>query len=155
MSTQPYLDDAAAGTELPALVKEPTTRQLVMYAGASGDFYEIHYDKDFAAEQGLPGVILHGALKSAYLGQLVTDWAGAEGRLLSLSVRYREMDVPATCSRARGPWWSTTRRQAPCAATSGSRTAQASAPPPARRLSPSPRASSIPSPTPRASAPSG
>ena len=81
MSTQPYLDDAAVGTELPALVKEPTTRQLVMYAGASGDFYEIHYDKDFAAEQGLPGVILHGALKSAYLGQLVTDWVGAEGRV--------------------------------------------------------------------------
>ena len=94
MSTQPYLDDATEGTQLPALVKEPTTRQLVMYAGASGDFYEIHYDKGFANEQGLPGVILHGALKSAYLGQLVTGWAGGEGRLLSLSVRYREMDVP-------------------------------------------------------------
>ena len=102
MSTQPYLDDAAIGTELPALVKEPTTRQLVMYAGASGDFYEIHYDKDFAAEQGLPGVILHGALKSAYLGQLVTDWVGAEGRLLSLSVRYREMDVPGDVLTCKG-----------------------------------------------------
>lgn len=102
MSTQPYLDAAAVGTELPALVKEPTTRQLVMYAGASGDFYEIHYDKDFAAEQGLPGVILHGALKSAYLGQLVTGWMGAEGRLLSLSVRYREMDVPGDVLTCKG-----------------------------------------------------
>ena len=83
-------------------MKEPTTRQLVMYAGASGDFYEIHYDKDFAAEQGLPGVILHGALKSAYLGQLVTGWVGAEGRLLSLSVRYREMDVPGDVLTCRG-----------------------------------------------------
>ena len=102
MNTQPYMEDAAVGTELPALVKEPTTRQLVMYAGASGDFYEIHYDKDFAAEQGLPGVILHGALKSAYLGQLVTDWVGAEGRLLSLSVRYREMDVPGDVLTCKG-----------------------------------------------------
>ena len=102
MSTQTYLDDVTEGTELPALVKQPTTRQLVMYAGASGDFYEIHYDKDFAAEQGLPGVILHGALKSAYLGQLVTDWAGEEGRLLSLSVRYREMDVPGDVLTCKG-----------------------------------------------------
>lgn len=101
MTSQPFLDDIAVGAQLPPLVKEPTTRQLVMYAGASGDFYEIHYDKEFAEAQGLPGVILHGALKSAFLGQLVTDWIGPRGALQSLSVRYREMDVPGgalTCA---------------------------------------------------------
>ena len=36
------------GDELPELVKHATTRQLVQYAGAQGDFYEIHYDRDFA-----------------------------------------------------------------------------------------------------------
>ena len=102
MTAQPRFEDIAVGSELPPLVKKPTTRQLVMYAGASGDFYEIHYDKDFANAQGLPGVILHGALKSAFLGQLVTDWAGAEGRLQSLSVRYREMDVPGDTITCRG-----------------------------------------------------
>ena len=61
------------------MVKEPTTRQLVQYAGASGDFYEIHYDKDFALGNMLDGPILHGALKSAFLGQLVTDWMGPLG----------------------------------------------------------------------------
>ena len=87
MSAQPYLDDVEVGLELPTLVKQPTTRQLVMYAGASGDFYEIHYDKDFAVDQGLPGVILHGALKSAFLAQVVTGWMGSEGRLVSFVVR--------------------------------------------------------------------
>ncbi len=90
----PSFNDIAIGDAIPSLIKEPTTRQLAMYAGASGDFYEIHYDKDFAAAQGLPGVILHGALKSAFLGQLITDWLGEDGKLLSLSVRYREMDIP-------------------------------------------------------------
>ena len=90
----PSFNDIAIGDAIPSLIKEPTTRQLAMYAGASGDFYEIHYDKDFAAAQGLPGVILHGALKSAFLGQLITDWLGEVGKLLSLSVRYREMDIP-------------------------------------------------------------
>ncbi|MCS7003587.1 MAG: MaoC/PaaZ C-terminal domain-containing protein, partial [Dehalococcoidia bacterium] len=74
----PRWDDLAEGQELPPLVKPPiTTRQLVMYAGASGDFYEVHYDKDFAKASGLDNVIVHGLLKTAFLGQLVTSWAGA------------------------------------------------------------------------------
>ena len=69
------------GEELPELVKQPTTRQLVQYAGASGDFYEIHYDHDFARSTGLPGVILHGLLKAGFMAQLVTSTVGRSGRL--------------------------------------------------------------------------
>ena len=46
MTGQVYWEDTAEGMKLPSLVKNVTTRQLVQYAGASGDFYEIHYDKD-------------------------------------------------------------------------------------------------------------
>jgi acyl dehydratase len=90
------------GQELPELVKHPTTRQLVQYAGASGDFYEIHYDQDFARSMGLPGVILHGLLKAAYLAQLVTAWTGPSARLQALDVSYRGMDVPGRPCRCRG-----------------------------------------------------
>ena len=90
------------GAELPELVKTPTTRQLVEYAGASGDFYEIHYDHEYARSVGLPGVILHGLLKAAFLAQLVTDWAGAEARLKSFEVSYRGMDHPGVPYRCRG-----------------------------------------------------
>ena len=75
-------------------MKRPSTRQLVKYAGTSGDFYEVHYDKDFAVEIGLPGLIVHGALKNAYLGQVVTGWMGPQGVLRKLSVRYRGTDRP-------------------------------------------------------------
>ena len=86
--------DVEEGMEIPTLVKNPTTRQLVRYAGASGDFYEIHYDKDFAIGNDLPGPILHGALKNAFLGQLVTDWIGEGGTLRRLTCQYRGMDEP-------------------------------------------------------------
>jgi acyl dehydratase len=90
------------GEELPDLIKHPTTRQLVQYAGAQGDFYEIHYDQDFARGVGLPGVILHGLLKAAFLGQLVTDWLGERGTLKSFEVSYRGVDVPGKPYRCRG-----------------------------------------------------
>ena len=86
---QVYYEDINEGTEVPALVKYPTTMQLVKYAGASGDYYQIHYDKDFALENGLPGVIVHGWLTLSFLGQMLTDWLGEEGRLLKLNGSYR------------------------------------------------------------------
>jgi acyl dehydratase len=92
----------AVGQELPELVKHPTTRQLVKYAGAQGDFYEIHYDQAYAHSVGLPGVILHGLLKAAFLGQLVTDWLGDQGTLKAFEVSYRGVDVPGHPYRCRG-----------------------------------------------------
>jgi acyl dehydratase len=102
MAPQFYFEDVEIGQEIPSLEKDPTTQQLVRYAGASGDFYQIHYDKDFALANGLPGVILHGALKNAFLGQLMTDFAGAYGRLRKLAVQYRGMDQPGAKIVGRG-----------------------------------------------------
>jgi len=40
-------------------------KQLVMYAGASGDFNEIHYNFDAAKEAGFSRPIVHGMLSFA------------------------------------------------------------------------------------------
>ena len=90
------------GQALPELVKNPTTRQLVQYAGASGDLYEIHYDQDYARSTGLPGVILHGLLKAGFLAQLVTSWAGKQAQLKTFEVSYRGLDLPGRPCRCRG-----------------------------------------------------
>ena len=87
-----YYEDIEAGTELPALVKYPTTMQLVKFAGASGDYYQIHYDKDFALETGLQGIIVHGWLTLSFLGQMVTDWISGGGTLLKLDGSYKGMN---------------------------------------------------------------
>ena len=73
MAEQVYFEDVNVGDEIPKLVKNCTTQQLVMWAAGSGDMYQIHYDKDFAVGNGLPGIIVHGALKNAFLGQLLHD----------------------------------------------------------------------------------
>lgn len=102
MAHQNYYEDINIGDEVPTLKKDPTTQQLVKYAGASGDYYQIHYDKSFALANNLPNVILHGALKNAFLGQLMTDFIGLEGKLKKLTVQYRAMDIPGTPVFAKG-----------------------------------------------------
>lgn len=102
MGTQVYFEDVEEGMEIPTLLKNPTTQQLVKYAGASGDYYQIHYDQDFARDNGLPTVILHGALKNAFLGQVMTDWIGEYGVLRKLSAQYRGMDTPGSAIYGKG-----------------------------------------------------
>ena len=94
MTEQVYYEDVTVDGEIPPLVKQPTTRQLVMWAGASGDYFAIHYDKDFAQSKGLPGVIVHGQLVAGFLGQLITDWIGDQGSLKKLTCNYRGMNFP-------------------------------------------------------------
>lgn len=102
MDKELFYEDIEVGQEVTPLIKHPTTQQLVMYAGASGDYYQIHYDKDFALQNNLPGVIIHGALKNAWLGQLMTDWIGETGTLKQLSCQYRGMDVPDDVITGKG-----------------------------------------------------
>ena len=102
MRQQIHYEDVAVEDEITPLVKQPTTRQLVMWAGASGDYNPIHYDKDFALKQGLPGVIVHGQLTGCFLGQMLTDWIGGEGSLKKLSLTYRGMNFPGETLTCKG-----------------------------------------------------
>jgi acyl dehydratase len=102
MSQQRYYQDVTVGDEVTPLVKEPTTRQLVMWAGAVGDYMPIHYDKDYAQSRGLDGVIVHGQLIGAFLGQLMTDWIGEQGTLRKLSCSYKGMNYPGEAVTLKG-----------------------------------------------------
>ncbi len=81
-------------------VETATLRTLVQYAGASGDFYEMHYDLPFAHERGHRELAVHGLLKTAWLGRLVEEWFAGRGRITVLDVSYRGMDFrdePVSC----------------------------------------------------------
>lgn len=110
MAKQLYYGDVEVGTEVTPLAKIATTQMLVQWAGASGDRNPLHYDDDFAKSQGVGAPIVHGALKRAWLGQLVTDWIGEQGELRKLSCRYRGMDYPRKMKTMEEPhegetWW--------------------------------------------------
>jgi hypothetical protein len=100
--TQTYFEYENFGDEIQQLKKNCSTQQLVLWAAGSGDFYQIHYDKDFAQRTGLKGLIVHGALKNAFLGQLLHDWAGESGLVRRFGCAYRGMDEPDQDILCRG-----------------------------------------------------
>jgi acyl dehydratase len=94
--------DLASGTVLPDLRKPPITKlQLVKYAGASGDFNLIHTDDETARTVGLDGVIAHGMLSMAFMGEYCCWLAGPES-VRRLSVRFHEMVRPGETLTCRG-----------------------------------------------------
>jgi acyl dehydratase len=83
------------GTELPAQSFPLQRVNLVMYAGASGDFNVIHWNPRKATAVGLPDVIAHGMLTMAEAGRVLTDWVGDPAAVVEYGVRFtRPVAVP-------------------------------------------------------------
>ena len=91
---QVFFEDVQVDYNIPKLVKDPITEtQLVMYAGASGDFNPIHTVHSFGEKAGFGGVIGHGMLSMAFVGQFMTDWVGIKA-LTNLSVQFKAVTKP-------------------------------------------------------------
>ena len=102
MSASVAWSDVEVGTQLPALTVRLQRVNLVMYAGASGDFNPIHWNQRFAQAVGLPDVIAHGMLTMASAGRVVTDWVGDPGAVVEYGVRFtRPVVVPDDDKGAR------------------------------------------------------
>jgi acyl dehydratase len=84
----PSYDDLQAGTEIPLRQYQVTRRDLVRYAGASGDFNPIHWNERHAKAVGLPDVIAHGMFTMALAGRFVAEWAGDPGAVTQFGVRF-------------------------------------------------------------------
>jgi acyl dehydratase len=93
-ATVPFAD-VEVGTALPSLSVPVQRVNLVMYAGASGDFNPIHWNQRFAQAVGLPDVIAHGMFTMASAVRVVTDWVGDPGAVVEYGVRFtRPVVVP-------------------------------------------------------------
>ena len=86
-------DSVEVGTELPPRSFGLRRVDLVMYAGASGDFNVIHWNQRAATSVGLPDVIAHGMLTMAEAGRVLTDWVGDPGAVVEFGVRFTRVVV--------------------------------------------------------------
>lgn len=88
MAAKVKYSEVGAGEQLKAWEYKVERINLVMYAGASGDFNPIHWNEAFAKAVGLPDVIATGMHTMARIGQFVTDWCGDPGALEKFRNRF-------------------------------------------------------------------
>ena len=82
------------------LVDDLRRTQIVMYAGASGDFHPMHTDATYAQAMGMAGVFAHGMLTMGISGRALTDRVGPAG-LADYGARFRGQVWPGDTLRAR------------------------------------------------------
>ena len=88
-----FFDDVSQGDAAPEFTQELGRTDLVMYAGASGDFNPMHHDEVAAKEAGLPSVFGHGMFTMGLLGKAITDYVGV-GNLKTYKVRFTKQTWP-------------------------------------------------------------
>ncbi|MEO6469577.1 MAG: MaoC/PaaZ C-terminal domain-containing protein [Acidimicrobiia bacterium] len=88
-----FFDDVTAGDVAPEYAHELTRTDLVMYAGASGDFNPMHTDEVAAQAAGLPSVFGHGMFTAGLLGKALTDYVGV-GNLRNYKIRFTKQTWP-------------------------------------------------------------
>ena len=94
--------DVPVGTKREQVLVENLTRaQILMYAGASGDFSPQHTDELWNTEvAGYPTIFAHGMLTMGMSGRLLTDWF-ANAALRKFSMRFSRQVWPGDTLTAR------------------------------------------------------
>ncbi len=83
------------------LVEDLKRTQIVMYAGASGDYNPVHTDEVFTTKvAGYPSVFAHGMLTMGMTGKLLTNVVG-DGRLAEYGVRFTSQVFPGDTLEAK------------------------------------------------------
>ncbi|MGH9032942.1 MAG: MaoC/PaaZ C-terminal domain-containing protein [Acidimicrobiia bacterium] len=79
-----------------------TATVIVAGAIASRDFMPVHHDRDYARAQGAPDIFMNILTSNGYVSRFVTDWAGPEAMLRSISIRLGAPAVPGQNLRFTG-----------------------------------------------------
>lgn len=78
------------GAQLPERTHTPTNVSLFLYNAAVWNPHRIHYDETYTTrEERHPGIVIDGPLQGDWLAQCVTNWLGADGKLLRFNYSNR------------------------------------------------------------------
>jgi acyl dehydratase len=77
-----YFDDFVEGDKLVARDWCPSHVQLFRFSAVTQNPHRIHYDLNYAHEEGYPDVLVQSHLHGSYLSNIVLAWSGPAGRLV-------------------------------------------------------------------------
>lgn len=93
---------AAVGDLLPEFTRVTGFENWNRYAAVNSEFVPIHMDDEAGRAAGYPTAFGMGNLQWAYLHNLVRDWLGDDGRIVSLACQFRSPNTRGMTVVARG-----------------------------------------------------
>ncbi|MFF4880855.1 MaoC/PaaZ C-terminal domain-containing protein [Micromonospora sp. NPDC000668] len=90
------------GDALPALERTVTLTDMVAYAGATWDWYRLHFDPEFVAAARVPGPVVDGQVFGALFVELLQDTLGPRCFVHELSFTFRNLMFAGETVRCEG-----------------------------------------------------
>ncbi|AYH43523.1 MaoC family dehydratase N-terminal domain-containing protein [Azoarcus sp. DN11] len=84
-----YWEDVEEGQELPAIGYELSLLRLVAFVRATGLYDYVHFDRDYARLAGARDVFIATPHVLGLFSRLMTDWAGPESAICSITLNMR------------------------------------------------------------------
>lgn len=91
-----------AGETVPPLERTITFPEMIAYAGATWDWYRLHYDLDFIKASKLPGVVVDGQVFGALLVEQIQDWLGPRCFVRTLEFSFKALVFAEETVRCEG-----------------------------------------------------
>jgi acyl dehydratase len=93
---------AKVGDELPPLEIELTPTLIISTAIASRDYQDVHHDPALAKERGSPDIFMNILSTNGFVGRFITDWAGPDAIVKTVSIRLGAPNYPGDTMRMTG-----------------------------------------------------
>jgi len=90
------------GDALPPLERTINLVDMIAYAGATWDFYRLHYDPEFVAAARVPGLVVDGQVFGALFVELLQDALGPRCFVHELSFTFRNLMFAGETVRCEG-----------------------------------------------------
>ncbi len=100
--TTKRFSDVAVGEQLPELVLPLSPLRIVATALASGDFEDVHHDRDAANRKGMKDIFMNILTSNGLVGRYATDWSGPDSVLRTISIRLGATNFAYDTMRVNG-----------------------------------------------------
>jgi acyl dehydratase len=102
ISSETIFEDRGEGQEIPPYRVTVSKVQMMMYAAATWNPNQLHWDSDFCRERGFAEANIAGPMFGDYLAEMLVKWMGDPARLRSLGYINRNMAFPGDSLICRG-----------------------------------------------------
>ncbi|WP_106398860.1 MaoC/PaaZ C-terminal domain-containing protein [Actinocorallia populi] len=94
--------DHRAGDAVPPLERRIGLSDMVAYAGATWDWYRLHYDPEFVRAARVPGPVVDGQVFGALLVEQIQDWLGPRCFVHKLDFTFKALVFAEETVRCEG-----------------------------------------------------